>query len=202
MHAIHVEQNMIKEKVGSQDQTAVAFGGLNQIKFGGSQEITVQPVIMPFDRVKELQDCLLLFFTELPREKASKIAAEQIKKIPSKTAELTAMHQTVNEGLNILQSNRDLDEFGRLLNTTWKIKRTLSPKITNSKIDAIYRAGRQAGVLGGKLLGAGGGGFMLFYARPEQHAAIRELFKRFIFVPVHFEFTGSQIIYFSPHTGL
>lgn len=192
--AIHIEQNMAKENVGSQDQTAAAFGGLNRISFGGSQEIMVQPVVIPVDRIKELQNCLLLFFIEVPRQ-ASKIAAEQIKKIPAKTTELTAMHQAVDEGLKILQSNQSLDEFGRLLDVTWKIKRTLSSKITSPEIDAIYRAGCQAGALGGKLVGAGGGGFMLFYVRPERQATIKKRLKRLITIPVRFEYGGSQIIH-------
>ncbi len=194
LDAIHIEQNMIKERVGSQDQTAAAFGGLNRIGFGGPQKIMVQPVVMPSDRIKELENHLLLFFTELPRN-ASKIAAEQIKKIPAKTAELTTLHQAVDEGLKILQSNQSLDEFGRLLDATWKIKRTLGLKITSPKIDAIYRAGCQAGALGGKLLGAGAGGFMLFYVPPERQTTIKKRLQRFITIPVRFEYNGSQIIY-------
>ena len=189
---------MIGEKVGSQDQTIAAFGGLNKIEFGGRQEIAVSPLVIKESRLKEFESNLLLFFTDFSRI-ASKIAAEQIKKIPTKNNELIAMRQPVDEGISILQSKRNLEDFGKLLDHTWQIKRTLSSKITNPQIDAIYEAGIKAGATGGKLLGAGGGGFMMFYARPELHKRIKQKLNKFLSIPFRFDHLGSQIIYVGKH---
>ncbi|MDP3792416.1 MAG: kinase [bacterium] len=194
LNAIHIEQNMINENVGSQDQTTAAFGSLNKIEFGGTQEIAVYPIVMKPARHKELQDHLMLFFTDFPRN-ASEIAKEQIKLTPKKNTELNFIRQTVDEGIDILQSDQDINEFGKLLNNAWKVKRTLSSKISNPKLDAIYTAGLKAGATGGKLLGAGGGGFMLFFVKPELQKNVREKLKKLLYVPFHFEHSGSQIIY-------
>ncbi len=194
LDAIHIEQNMIKENVGSQDQTTAAFGSLNKIEFGGTQKIAVYPIVMRSEQLKELQSHLMLFFTDFPRN-ASDIAKEQIKLTPKKETELNLIRQMVDEGINILQSNKNINEFGKLLDSAWRIKRTLSSKITNPKLDAIYTAGVKAGATGGKLLGAGGGGFMLFFVKPELQNNVREKLKKLLYVPFHFEHTGSQIIY-------
>lgn len=200
LDAIHIEQNLIKENVGSQDQTAASFGGLNRIDFGGIQEISVQPLIINSARLESLQDHLMLFFTGLSRD-ASKIAKEQIKNIKDRNSELKLMHQMVNEGTAILTNNkRSLDEFGKLLHETWKVKKSLSSKITNPYLDAIYKTGKQAGALGGKLLGAGGGGFVLFFARPEVQPKILKKLKNFLHVPFRFDHLGSQIIYYAQDT--
>lgn len=196
LDAIHVEQNMIKESVGSQDQTAAAFGGLNKIEFGGVNEITVYPITIGRDRMKELESHLMMFFTGFSRT-ASEIAAEQIKKTPQKTSELTAMRQMVDEAVGILHGGKDLNDFGKLLHESWQIKRGLSTKISNSAIDQIYNTGLKAGALGGKLLGAGGGGFMLFFAPPEKHKKIKDKLKKFLYVPFEMEHSGSQIIYYT-----
>lgn len=201
LDAIHVEQNLIKENVGSQDQTIAAFGGFNRIDFGGSQKITVYPIIMKPERVAAFQGHLMLFFTDFARS-ASKIAKDWIKNTNQNKDNLNAMLQMVDEGINILNSNCDIGEFGRLLHQNWQIKRCLTKGITNPKIDEIYDAGRKAGALGGKLMGAGGGGFMLFFARPENQSKIKEKLKKFLYVPFHIETLGSQIIYYSPHTDL
>jgi D-glycero-alpha-D-manno-heptose-7-phosphate kinase len=200
LKAIHVEQEKIKENVGSQDQTIAAFGGLNKIVFGGSQQIMVQPIIMKPQRLKELQQNLMLFFTGFSRN-ANEIAGEQIKKTKEKKAELQTMMELVEEALSIMISpNRGLDEFGHLLDEQWKIKRGLTTMISNSHIDSIYEAGLRAGALGGKLLGAGAGGFMLFYVRAESQNKIKEKLKKLLCVPFYFEHLGSQIIYYS-HTA-
>lgn len=197
LEAIHIEQNMVKENVGSQDQTAVSFGGLNKIEFGGPQHISVNPITLSGDRLNHLQSHMLLFFTDFSRE-ASKIARGWIKNTQQNERELKTMLAMVDRGVNILNSkNYDLDEFGKLLHESWKIKRTLAPWITTTKIDDIYNEGRRAGAIGGKLLGAGGGGFMLLFARPEKHKKIKERLKKFLCVPIDFDFLGSQIIYYS-----
>ncbi|MBF0186794.1 MAG: kinase [Magnetococcales bacterium] len=200
LQAIHVEQEMIGENVGSQDQTAAAFGGFNRIDFsGGKQPIVVSPIVMSSKRFEELQRHMMLFFTGFSRN-ASDIAGEQIKNTRQNKIDLTTMHTLVDEALKILlDSGTDLMEFGRLLHEQWRIKRTISTLITNSEIDAIYERGRQAGGIGGKLLGAGGGGFMLFFAKPEDHQRIKEAMSGLLHVPFKFEDLGSQIIYYSRH---
>ncbi|OGN00833.1 MAG: kinase [Candidatus Yanofskybacteria bacterium RIFCSPHIGHO2_02_FULL_41_29] len=195
MNAIHIEQNMIKENVGSQDQTAAAFGGLNRIDFGGAKEISIKPLVLSPNRLESLQDHLMLFFTGLSRD-ASKIAKEQVTNIKNRGTELKLMHRLVDEGEAILANSRKgLDEFGKLLNEGWKIKKSLSSKITNPYIDDVYKAGIRAGALGGKLLGAGGGGFILFFAKPETHEKIKSKLKNLLFVPFRFDHLGSRIIY-------
>lgn len=198
LDAIHVEQNLIKENVGSQDQTAAAFGGFNKIEFGGPQTIIVTPVTVSAERRKYLQDHLVMFFTGFSR-KASEIAAEQIKKTSEKEKELKIMQQMVDKAINILNSRRNMNEFGLLLHENWLIKRGLTSKISNSEIDEIYQAGLKAGATGGKLLGAGGGGFILFFAKPEVHSRLKEKLKKLMHVPFAFENLGSQIIHYSPN---
>ena len=159
--AIHVEQNVIKENVGSQDQIAAAFGGLNRIEFQKNGQFEVIPASVSPETVKALEGRLMLFFTGFARN-ASDVAVEQIKNIKQKKQELHAMAAMVPEAVNILAAGpARLNEFGRLLDESWKIKRGLSSKITNSHIDGMYTPAKSAGALGGKILGAGGGGFIL-----------------------------------------
>ena len=184
LNAINIEQVKIGERVGSQDQTAAAFGGLNRIEFGGTSEISVSPIILKPSKLDSLRQHLMLFFTGFPRT-ASDVAEEQIQKIPEKKVELRIMMQLVNEAINILQNKTDqLDDFGHLLNEQWLVKKGMSSKISNAEIDAIYQAGMNAGALGGKLLGAGGGGFMLFFVRPEQQERVKEILKNLLHVPI------------------
>lgn len=197
LDAIHIEQNLIKENVGSQDQTAAAFGGLNRIDFGGREEITVNPIPISQKRLEEFQDHLMLFFTDFSRN-ASTIAKDWIKNTPQNTNELATISEMVNKSIAILTSKNNLDEFGKLLHQAWQIKRRLAYSITNTHIDEIYKAGIKAGAIGGKLLGAGGGGFMLFYADPEAQEKIKNKLKKYLHVPFRFEQLGSQIIYYSP----
>ena len=197
IHAIRIEQDRIKESVGSQDQTMAAFGGLNRIDFGGPNEIEVRPMILHPARLARLEQNLLLFYTGFSRT-ASDIAKEQVRQIPDKQAESRKMLELVDAATEILQGKEDrLDEFGQLLHEQWLIKRSMSARISNSDIDAMYEAGMKAGALGGKLLGAGGGGFMLFYVCPEQRAQVLEALKQLLFVPARFDHLGSQIIYYS-----
>lgn len=196
--AIYVEQNLIKEYVGSQDQTAAAFGGFNRIDFGGTEKISVRPIILKPERLQLLQDQLLLFFTGFSRS-ASSIAAEQIKKTPEKHQELMAMHQMVDKAVAILTNDAvPLEEFGKLLDHSWKIKRGLTNLISTSQIDNIYDRGLKAGAIGGKLCGAGAGGFMLFFVPLERQAQVKEVLKDLLHVPFKFENQGSQVIFNSP----
>jgi D-glycero-alpha-D-manno-heptose-7-phosphate kinase len=197
LQAIHIEQERIGEAVGSQDQTAAAFGGLNQIRFNGVREIDVDPIIISQDRLHQLQDNLLLVFTGFART-AAEVAKTQIAVTPKKADELVTMKGLCDQALSYLTNPKvSLDEFGKLLNEQWRIKRGLTNRISNPKIDDIYETGLKHGALGGKLLGAGGGGFMLFYAPREYHAAIQSGLDKKMFVPFRFEFTGSKIVYFS-----
>jgi len=195
LDAIHIEQERIKENVGSQDQTLAAFGGFNRIDFSGKNDIQVQPIAMKPQKLELLQNHLLLLFTGFSRN-ASEIAGEQIKNIPHKKTILSTMRQMVDEAINILNGNNDLLEFGKLLHESWQLKRSLTDKISTPQVDDIYTAARDAGAIGGKLLGAGGGGFMLLFARPEIHPKIKEKLSRLLHVPFQFENLGSQIIFF------
>lgn len=195
--AIRVEQDRIGEHVGSQDQTAAAFGGFNRIDFGGVNEISVTPMIIDPERLERLQQHLMLFFTGFSRT-ASEIAREKIGQIPNRKVELRDMLALVDEAQSVLASGEDrLEEFGRLLDEQWRIKRGISDKISTSAIDQIYAAARAAGSLGGKLLGAGGGGFMLVFVRPEQQARVKQALGKLLYVPARFDHLGSQIIYYS-----
>jgi len=197
LNAINLEQNIIGEAVGSQDQTIVAFGGLNLIEFNKSKTFQVQEVIISEDRLQSLQENLLLCFTGFART-AESIAKSQIKVTPYKEKELSMMMEIVKEAKDIIFNNKiSLDEFGKLLNEQWFLKKNLTKHISNKDIDDIYNTAIKAGAIGGKLLGAGGGGFMLFYAKKENHLKIKEALKKKLFVPFRFEKTGSQIIYFS-----
>lgn len=193
--AIHIEQERIQESVGSQDQVMAAFGGLNRVDFnrGGFQ---VNPVILCGERLNDIQSHLMLFFTGLSRT-ASQIAKNQIKTIPDKKHELSEMYRMVDEGIKILNSSTDLDDFGRLLHEGWMLKRSLTSQISSLYIDYIYDSARDAGAAGGKILGAGGGGFILFFIKPELQDKVKERLSSLLHVPFKFENSGSRIIYYS-----
>jgi D-glycero-alpha-D-manno-heptose-7-phosphate kinase len=196
VNAMHVEQDLIKENVGSQDQTSAAFGGFNRVDFGGMHEILVKPLILPPAKMEGLQQHIMLVFTGYART-ASEVAEAQIENIPNKKNDLRQMMQLVDEAEKVLLDKNDrLAEFGRLLKEQWLIKRGMSSKITHSGINTIYDTGMKAGALGGKLLGAGGGGFMMFFAPPERQPAIRAALQSLLHVPVRFDFLGSQIVYY------
>jgi D-glycero-alpha-D-manno-heptose-7-phosphate kinase len=193
--AIRVEQDLIRENVGMQDQVLAAHGGFNRIDFRPGRPIQISPVLMPSDRLEAFQDHLMLLFTGFTRT-ASEIAADVVAQIPSRTAELARMLELLEEASRALHGSGDLSEFGRLLDESWKLKRSLSARISTSVVDDVYAKARAAGALGGKLLGAGGGGFMLLFARPGDHERIRRALPGFLHVPFRFEFLGSQIIFF------
>ena len=195
--AIHVEQDVIGEVVGAQDQVSAAYGGFNRINFHTDRLIEVKRVLTAPSRLTELQDHLALYFTGFSRT-ASKIAEEQVRMTPQRKNELENMLQLVDQAEAVITSSGSLDEFGRLLHESWQIKRSLTQKITNRSIDEIYEAGLSAGALGGKLLGAGGGGFMLFYVAPERRQELRERLKKLLCVPFSFSNKGSSIVVYEP----
>lgn len=196
--AIYIEQRLIKENVGSQDQTLVAHGGLNLIEFLPNGEIVVEPVIVKPERLKKFESSLMLFFTGLTRI-ASEIAGDKIKNIPKNNDNLSYMKNLVDEAHEILTNpKKNLNEFGRLLNETWKLKKNLSNRITKPEIDEVYKTAIKHGAIGGKLCGAGGGGFMVFYVEPENQLRLKEALKHYLYVPFKFDFDGSRIIVYKP----
>ncbi len=195
--AIYIEQKMCKENVGCQDQALAAHGGLNYIEFGGEEHLKVRRVTVPEARVKSLEKHLMLYFTGFSRT-ASKIAAHQIKNIPKKGKELTAMYQLTQDAVKLLCKGR-IEEFGKLLDESWKIKRELSSKVSTPQIDSIYEMAQRAGAIGGKVLGAGGGGFVMLFAPPSAQKKIKEKLKNLLLVPFKFENLGTQIIFYQPN---
>lgn len=196
LDAIHVEQELIKENVGSQDQVMAAFGGFNHVEFGGDHHILVKHITINEEKTEQLHSHTLLFFTGLSRI-ASDIAHEQINNTHRMKKELTSMHQMVEEAIKIINTNK-IKEFGKLLHESWLVKKSLSDKISMPHIDDIYDTARRSGAIGGKLLGAGGGGFMLIFAEPHKHDRIKEKLKKLLYVPFRFENLGSQIIFYQP----
>lgn len=196
--AIHVEQCVLREAVGVQDQISAAFGGFNHITLRPDGVYQVSPMILPPDRLHALQSHLMLFFTGISRT-AADVARAQLDNLKTRAAELRAMHDMVPRAIEILSSaTADIVDFGTLLDESWALKRRLSDRVTNSTIDACYDAARRAGATGGKLLGAGGGGFMLLFVRPEAQAAVREALRDLIQVPFRFEMSGSRVVLYQP----
>jgi D-glycero-alpha-D-manno-heptose-7-phosphate kinase len=195
--AIDVEQNVIGESVGSQDQISAAFGGFNRIEFLRDGSFQVAPIILRKNRLYELQDNLMLFFTGLSRN-APEIAQSKIENFKNREIELFRMKEMVTEAITLLQGNGPIADFGRLLRESWQYKRTLSSKVTNPEIDAIFDIAMANGAIGGKLLGAGGGGFVLLFVPPERQALIREKFRHLVNVPFRFENSGSRIVLYQP----
>ena len=196
--AIHVEQEVLREAVGVQDQISAAFGGFNHITFRQDGVYRVDPMILPPERLAALQDHLMLFFTGIART-AAEVAQSQIDNVKARTAELQTMQQMVDAAMGILSSpHADILEFGRLLGESWTLKRRLSDRITNSTIDDCYSAAQRAGAVGGKLLGAGGGGFMLLFVPPPQQPRVRDALRTLIQVPFKFDMSGSRIVLYQP----
>jgi D-glycero-alpha-D-manno-heptose-7-phosphate kinase len=196
--AIHIEQNLIKENVGSQDQVWAAYGGLNTIEFLQNGEILVEPIIMKEEHLRSFENKFMLFFTGLSRN-ASVIAQEQIQNTHRNRNELFKMRELVDEAYKILTSGEDdFIDFGRLLNETWQLKRKLSSKITTRDIDDVYETAVKNGAVGGKLCGAGGGGFIVFYVETENQERVKKALNNFLHVPFKFDFSGSEIIVYKP----
>jgi D-glycero-alpha-D-manno-heptose-7-phosphate kinase len=195
--AIHVEQDLIKETVGSQDQILAAFGGFNYIEFKRDGSFNVEPVTLPRERLKDLNDSLMLFYTGL-RRTASEVASTYVTDLEARAKQLTRIRQMVDEGVSILSGRDSLDGVGDLLDESWRLKRSLSGAVSNSQVDEIYAEAKRGGALGGKLLGAGGGGFVLFYVPAGCRQQVRERLRNLLWVPFRFDTGGSQIIFFSP----
>lgn len=191
--AIDLEQNWIKENVGSQDQVATAMGGLNVIRFKTDGEIVVEPVRIAAARKELLRRHLMLFYSGASRS-ASAIAKTFVDTLGDRASQLRAMHQMVFEARDLLEGRGNLDRFGEMLDETWRMKRQLGSQISNAQIDGVYDAARTAGAIGGKLLGAGGAGFILLYAKPEHHGRIREALGSLIHVPFGFDNDGATLL--------
>ena len=191
--SLTVEQKLLGETVGSQDQTAAIYGGLNHIEFGIDGVITVFPIDTSPAIKTELVSHLLLFFTGLQRT-ASKISATYVQDLNKKAQTLERMKLMVKESISILECQQPLGLFGQLLNEAWQLKRSLSPSISSNYIDSLYESIINAGAIGGKITGAGGGGFLLVFAEPDKHKSIREKLKDLLHVPFAFESLGSHIL--------
>ena len=190
--SLFVEQKLLGETVGSQDQTAAVYGGLNHIKFDTDGAITVSPVDIRPTMKTELESHLLLFFTGLQRT-ASNIAATYAQDLNKKSHLLNQMKSMVKEAVSVLEQEQQIKLFGQLLNNAWQLKRSLSPSISSDYIDSLYESIIDAGAIGGKITGAGGGGFLLVFAEPDKHQSIREKLKDLLHVPFVFEDVGSHI---------
>lgn len=196
--AIYLERVLCRESGGIQDQIAASFGGLNRINFG-SEGYDVEPVIISPERKNLLNDHLMLFFTGFSRF-SSDIQKSTETAIKDKTKELLEMLALVEEAQGILTSKADLSEFGRLLDYTWKLKRGIESKISTDGIDLLYEKAIRAGALGGKLLGAGGGGFLLFYVEKDKREAVLSALEDLLYVPFRFENGGTKVIHYSPES--
>jgi D-glycero-alpha-D-manno-heptose-7-phosphate kinase len=196
--AIHVEQEVIHEAVGSQDQVSAAFGGFNRIEFRRDGGFQVEPVVLPRPRLRELQSHLMLCFTGLSRY-AVEVAQSKIANFASREAELKSIRAMVDAAIDVLRDPaKPITEFGRLLDESWQQKRRLSDKVSTPEIDDLYARARKRGAIGGKILGAGGGGFLLLFAEPQAQQAIREEFSRLVHVPIEFDGDGSRVVLYQP----
>ncbi len=198
--AVHVEREILKENVGSQDQVLTAMGGLNVVEFRQDDSFTITPVILSKEKIEMLQKHMMLFFTGFTRV-ASKIAKSHIENLEARKRDIQIMQQMVTEAIAIMeQKSKSLAQFGHLLHEYWQFKRSsTNGKVTTPKIDAIYDAAKSAGAIGGKILGAGGGGFMLLFVEPGLQNKVRERLRKLTYVPFRFDFSGSKIVVFEPN---
>ena len=195
LESIRIEQDLLKETVGSQDQVQAAYGGLNYITFHADDEFSVRPVVLRRERIREFNSNLMLFYTGIKRT-AADVAQSYVNDIENKRRALRITKDLVKEGLAILGSDQDLIAFGELMHEAWQVKRGLSDKVSNADVDTLYQQAKEAGAVGGKLTGAGGGGFLLLFVPPGRQAAVSQALHHLIHVPFQFEFSGSQIIFF------
>ena len=196
LETINLERNVLKENVGIQDQIATVYGGLNHISIFYDGTFKVEPLILDENIKEEFNKRLLLFFTGVSRT-SSEVCKKQIDSAQKNSSSLRLMQSMVKDAINIL-CDGNIDDIGVLLHETWMLKRGLTNNISTLYIDEIYEIARKNGALGGKVLGAGGGGFMLFYADLKYHAKIKDALKDFIHVPFKFENSGTHIIHYSP----
>ena len=195
--AITVEQDRVRETVGSQDQVMAAYGGVNHVTFAPSGEFSVRPLTLAPERIRELNAHLMLFYTGIKRT-AAEVASSYVGQIEDHRRQLRITKDLVEEAIAILHARQAITGFGSLLDEAWQAKRSLSARVSNPEVDAIYEHARANGALGGKLTGAGGGGFMLLFVPPARQRKVREALAKLIHVPFKFEFAGTQIIFFDP----
>ncbi len=193
--AIHIEQTLLRETVGSQDQMMAAFGGFKYVQFQTDGKICVEPLPLAPRRLRELQAHLMLFYTGIART-ASDVAQSYAENLDAHARRLKLMRGHVEEGIDILMSGLDIRSFGELLDEAWQTKRSLSARVSNPQVDELYDRARGAGAIGGKLTGAGGGGFLLLFVPPRRRSAVREALAGQIHVPFAFESAGSQVIFY------
>ena len=193
--AIYLERVLCNEAGGWQDQIAASFGGLNRIDFN-SNGYEVRPIIISSQRKKELSDNLIMLFTGFTRFSSE---MQEKNNITQDTSKLDELKKLVDQAESILENdNLSVDEFGRLMDYTWKIKRTTGQKVTTNIIDELYERGMKAGALGGKLLGAGGGGFMVFYVQPEKRDGFKREMGNHLEIPFNFEDGGTSVVHYVP----
>jgi D-glycero-alpha-D-manno-heptose-7-phosphate kinase len=197
--SLYLEQEVLQETVGSQDQIMAAYGGLRHIKFHPNGDFSIDPLILPASRVAELKSHLMLFYTGIART-AADVARSYVEDLDARRRQLRIMKELVDESIDILVSGMDICSFGELLHEGWQAKRSLSPRVSNPEVDDLYDRARAAGALGGKLTGAGGGGFLLLFAEPDKQPAVLGALDGLIHVPFEFEPSGSQIIFYEPGT--
>ena len=198
LEAIRIEQDVLKEPVGSQDQLWAAYGGFNRIDFLPDNTFTVSPIIVSSERRREFNQSLMLYFTGFSRF-ASDFAVDHIKNVGKNENQLMALRAMVDTAVEILIDEKiPLRELGALLHESWQLKRELADSVSNRQIDEIYESARDAGALGGKLLGAGGGGFMVFYVEPAVQKQVRERLKNLIHVSIGIDGDGSKIVLYQP----
>lgn len=195
LKAIDFEQNVLKETVGCQDQLAVSYGGINRFNFFQNGDIQRHPVLMEAQKRSDLEDRLLMFYLGTNRL-GSELAAKLVANMPAKTTALHRMQEMVDEANHILQNGKSLDCFGELLHEAWLLKQSLAAGISNPEVQAAYDTAREHGAIGGKLMGAGGTGFMYFYVPTEKQEAVRRAMKHYLHVPFRFEREGSTIIHY------
>jgi D-glycero-alpha-D-manno-heptose-7-phosphate kinase len=197
LEGIHLEQEILKEAVGSQDQVHAAYGGLNHVLFHPNGEISVKPLTLAPPRLAEFGSHLMLFYTGIKRT-ASTVAETFINGIEDRKRQLRIMKDLVDEGVTILNSDYDIRSFGGLLHEAWQAKCALSTTVSNDEVNSLYTRARGAGAIGGKLTGAGGGGFLLLFVEPHKHEQVRRELCELIHVPIKLDFSGSQIVYYEP----
>jgi D-glycero-alpha-D-manno-heptose-7-phosphate kinase len=200
LQAITLEQERLGEAVGSQDQVASAYGGLNVISFARDGEIAVDPVTVSPQRLDALQAMLLLFYTGTSRL-ASEVAKTVVANLDAKRDALRRLHAMVDDALAILGGGGPLEPFGELLHEAWTLKRSLAAGVETPVVEDVYRRAQKAGAIGGKLLGAGGSGFMVFVVPPARQAAVIRALQGFVHVPFRFEHEGSKVVYYGPEVA-
>jgi len=197
--AIHVEQCVLHERVGLQDQVSAAFGGFNHITIAQNGTYSVTPMVLPLERLQALQSHLMLVFTGISRT-ANEVAETVVTNLKNKAAEMKTMQEMVDHAISIISSPKaDLVDLGGLMKEAWQLKRALSDRVTNWTVDDLLDTAMRAGAVGGKLLGAGGGGFMLLFVRPEDHDKVRAALNKLITVPFKFEMSGGRIVLYQPN---